>query len=63
MFMYGCVTPSNSSNPEFIFRARMTATNPTESLEVVAFTEVASDEVLEVTPEVEEVMSTLSKGK
>ena len=61
--MFGHAIPSQSSNPKFIFLVRMTATNPTESSQTMAFTEREFDEVLEVTPEVKEVMFTLTKGK
>ena len=61
--MSGHTTPSDSSNPEFVFRARMTASNPTESSQATTSVEMASKKVLEVTPEVEEVVSTPTKGK
>ena len=61
--MFGGATPSDSSNPKFFFRARMTVTNTVESSQTMASTERASDEVLEVTLEVEEFLSTPTKGK
>lgn len=56
-------TPSDSSNPEFIFCTRMMATNPNEASELVASTEQESEEVMEVELEVEEVISTPSQAK
>ena len=56
-------TPSDSSNPEFIFQARMTAMNPNESLPVIASREVGSDKVLELTPKMDEVVSMPAKQK
>ena len=41
----------------------MTASNPVESSPVTAFVEMASEELFEVTPDVEEVLSRPSKGK
>ena len=52
-------TAFDSRNPKFLFQKRMITTNPAESSQTVAST----DEVLEVTPEVEEFVSTPTKGK
>ena len=62
-FMSEQPTPSNSSNPEFIFCARMMATNPAEASESVISMEQESEEVVEVKPEAEEVMSMPSQAK
>ena len=40
-------TPSDSSNPEFIFRARMMATNPAKTSEPVTSKEQESEKVVE----------------
>ena len=58
-------TPSDSSNPEFVFHARMMATNPVEPSEPVISAEKCTKEVVEIESEAEEVFSTpvTKKGK
>lgn len=67
VFISKDLAPSNSSNLEFFFHARMTATNPAESSAPVTSTEQETEEVVEIESEAEEVISTLSpvtkKGK
>ena len=63
LFMSERASPSDSSYPKFIFRARIIASKLTESSQPMTSTERESEEVLEVDPKVEEVMSTPSQGK
>ena len=63
LLMSECTFPLDSSHPEFVFHARMTATNPVESSQPVTSIEQESEEVVEVEPEVEEVISMMSQAK
>ena len=57
-FMSEQPAPSDSSNPKFIFRTRMTAMNPAKLSELVTSVDQDTKEVVEVESEVEEILST-----